>query len=200
MRTLIYDFETSGLNPFHEDITEIGCMCLETKDTFTCLLKPLSDKLLSERNQEITGITNKMLNRDGVNPMIAYQKYFDFLYSNYTSDPDLLMIAHNGLTFDDIFLKRMHRHLQGEGHSKYDVMMGNIKFVDSLLVSRLLHPERYSHSMKSMCLLYNVINESAHRAMGDVNALSQVWRNLMDRMKRKGMDTSGTSLRYLTYC
>jgi DNA polymerase-3 subunit alpha (Gram-positive type) len=200
MLTLIYDFETSGLNPFHEDITEIGCKCLETGKAFTCLLKPLSDKLLSEKNQEITGITNKLLHEKGLNSVVAYQKFFDFLLSNYTADPDLVMIAHNGLTFDDIFLKRMHRYLQENGHSKYDIMMDNIKFVDSLLLSRLLHPERYSHSMKGMCQLYNVQNKAAHRAMGDVDALSEVWVHLMDRMKRKGMDTSGTNLRHITYC
>ena len=66
MITLIYDFETSGLNPYHEDVTEIGCKCLETKDSFTCLVQPLSDKMLSDENQAITGITNKMLKKDTI--------------------------------------------------------------------------------------------------------------------------------------
>ena len=32
MYTLVYDFETSGLNPFHDDVIEIGCKCLETDE------------------------------------------------------------------------------------------------------------------------------------------------------------------------
>ena len=109
------------------------------------------------------------------------------------------MIAHNGAGFDDIFLKRAHRYLQGEGNTKYDDMMETIKFVDSLNVSRLLHPERYSHSMKAMCMLYNIKNESAHRAMGDVDALTTLWGHLMNKIKSKQMDTSGTNLKYLIY-
>ena len=35
MYTLVYDFETSGLNPFHDDVIEIGCKCLETDESFS---------------------------------------------------------------------------------------------------------------------------------------------------------------------
>jgi DNA polymerase III alpha subunit (gram-positive type) len=200
MITLIFDFETSGLNPFHEDITEIGCKCLETSEVYTCLVQPLSDRMLDEKVQRLTGITNKMLNKDGLRPLVAYKNFFDYLLRMYRIDYSITMVAHNGGTFDDIFLKRIHRYLQGEGVSDYDEMMSQIQLVDSLLVSRLLHPERFSHSMKSMCQLYNIENRSAHRAMGDVDALTELWTNLMKRIKSKQMDTSGSYLRYLTYC
>jgi len=200
MITLIYDFETSGLNPYHEDVTEIGCKCLETNDIFTCLVQPLSDRMLSDENQAITGITNKMLKKEGLKPIEAYKQFFDYLLGKFTADTSITMVAHNGSIFDDIFLKRIHRYLQGEGYSDYDEMISKIQFVDSLLVSRLLHPERRSHSMKSMCLLYNITNEAEHRAMGDVYALASVWINLITKVKSNNVETSGSYLRYLTYC
>ena len=200
MVTIIYDFETSGLNAFHEDITEIGCRCLDSDDYFTCLVQPLSDRLLSDKNQKITGITNEMLKKEGLRPKEAYQRFFDTLQYYYNIHNELTMIAHNGSSFDDIFLKRIHRYLQGEGIIKYDDMMNKIQFIDSLDVCRLLHPERYSHSMKAMCILYNITNKSAHRAMGDVDALTLLWKYLMNKVKSKQMDTSGSYLRYLTYC
>ena len=200
MTTLIYDFETSGLNPYHEDITEIGCRCLETDEVFTCLVQPLSNRMLSDKVQELTGITNEMLKKEGLAPMDAYKSFFEYLHKIYLVNNDITMVAHNGAGFDDIFLKRVHRHLQGEGDSKYDDMMESIKFVDSLNVSRLLHPERHSHSMKSMCMLYNIKNESAHRAMGDVDALTTLWGHLIYKIKSNRIETSGVYLQYLTYC
>jgi len=200
MVTIIYDFETSGLNPYHEDVIEIGCRCIETNEVFTCLVQPLSDRIIDDKVKELTGITNKMLKKEGLKPLDSYKSFFEFLYKIYIVNNDITMVAHNGSSFDDIFFKRMYRYLLGEGYSKYDEMMNSIQFVDSLLLCKLLHPDRYSHSMESMCILYNITNESAHRAMGDVDALTILWNHLMNKIKRKQMDTSGSYLRYLTYC
>ena len=40
MTTIILDFETSGLNPYHDDIIEIGAKVLNTDKSFQCLVKP----------------------------------------------------------------------------------------------------------------------------------------------------------------
>ena len=39
--TVIYDFETSGLNPHNDDIIEIGAKCVEDESTFETLLTSL---------------------------------------------------------------------------------------------------------------------------------------------------------------
>jgi DNA polymerase-3 subunit epsilon len=197
--TIIYDFETSGLNPFHDDITEIGCKCIETDKEFTCLLKPLSNRLLNKKNMEITGITNKMLSESGLPTMKAYCAMFDYLLEHYHKDSTLSLIAHNGRSFDDIFLKRAHRYLQENGNHTYDEMMNDIVFIDSLLLSRLVHPERYSHSMKSMCTTYNITNEAEHRAMGDVNALCNLWGYLTQQIKAKGLSTDTKTIQKLLF-
>ena len=49
MYTLVYDFETSGLNPFHDDVIEIGCKCLETDESFSVLVQPLSNRLICDK-------------------------------------------------------------------------------------------------------------------------------------------------------
>lgn len=197
--TIIYDFETSGLNPFYDDITEIGCKCIETGKEFTCLLKPLSNRLLNKKNMEVTGITNKMLSESGLPTMKAYCVMFDYLLEHYDKDSTLSLIAHNGRTFDDIFLKRAHRYLQENGNHTYDEMMNNIVFIDSLLLSRLVHPERYSHSMRSMCATYNITNEAEHRAMGDVKALCSLWEYLIKQLKAKGISTDSKTIQKLLF-
>jgi DNA polymerase III alpha subunit (gram-positive type) len=199
MATLIYDFETSGLNTCHDDIIEIGCRCLETSEYFTCLVQPLSDKLLSEKIESITGITNKLLKKEGKTPKESFKLFFDLLKHYHDTYESITMIAHNGRSFDDIFLRRIHRYLQGEEHFEYDIVINNIKYIDTLAVSRLLHPERLSHSMKSMCMIYNIINENEHRAMGDVDALAKLWSELLKKLTLKYTDTSPTYINYLTY-
>ncbi len=199
MLTLIYDFETSGLNIYHDDVIEIGCRCLELDDYFTILIYPLSDKLLSDKNQKITGITNEFLKKNGVKPLNGYIQFFDYLLEKYTIDNHIVMIAHNGMAFDDIFLKRIHRYLQGEEHSEYDNMMKDIIFIDSLNISRLLYNDRQSYSLESMCKMFNILNKSPHRAMGDVDALSELWNHLVNKIKNKNADISGSNLKYITY-
>jgi DNA polymerase III epsilon subunit-like protein len=93
----------------------------------------------------------------------------------------------------------MLRYVQGEGHTEFDEMFENIVFIDSLLLCRYIHHNRRGHSMKDMCALYNVTNQSAHRAMGDVNALVEIWSHLVNHFKQLHADCSGTHLKYVLY-
>jgi len=200
MYTLIYDFETSGLNQYHADIIEIGCRCVETDEYFTTLIKPLSNKPVSSKIIEITGITNKLLKNQGINAKDAYIQFFDFIKKYYDIDNNVILLAHNGRAFDDIFLRRIHRYLQGEELLDYDIMVENIHFIDTLLLARYLYPERGYHSMNSMCGMFNITNNAAHRAMGDVDALTKIWKEMVKILHNKKQEISGLNLRYITHC
>tara|TARA_B100000035_G_scaffold232394_1_gene200619 strand:- start:114 stop:713 length:600 start_codon:yes stop_codon:yes gene_type:complete len=199
MATVIYDFETSGLNPYHDDITEIGCVCLETNTHYTTLVKPLSDNLLSEENQRVTGITNKMLYKQGKEPLVAFLEFFDYLKGLLCNVGPLTLIAHNGRSFDDIFFKRIHSYLVEQGHTEFDPIMKDIQYIDSLLLSRYLYPNRSKYAMWAMCGLFNITNENAHRAMGDVNALTQIWKELMKQFSSKHHTTDLTQVIQVLY-
>ena len=197
--TVIYDFETSGLSPHNDDIIEIGAKCVEDESTFETLIIPLSRKGVTPKITEITGITTDLLKKEGKRTLPAFIAFFDYLQQKYDIHEGLTLIAHNGLLFDDIFLRRYLRYLQGEGITKYDDMFKQVVYVDSLMVARYLHPERRYHNMRELCQLYNVQNESAHRAMGDVNALFILWKYFTDALKQKHSDVCGTHLRYILY-
>ena len=195
MLTIIYDFETSGLNPYHDDIIEIGSHCIDTNESFECLVQPMSDKCISLEIENITGISNRLLKKEGLRPIEAFKRFFDFLNTIFISqneDIPITMIAHNGSNFDDIFFRKMYHTLVSEGISDYDNLFKNINYIDTLNLSRLLHPERRSHSMKSMCMVYNILNLNEHRAMGDVNALVKLWNELQKKImsKYKQIDTN----------
>jgi len=199
MATIIYDFETSGLNVYKEDVIEIGAKCIETGLTYSTLVIPLSKKGLSSKITEITGITNELLKTDGKKTLQAFLEFFNYLQDVYDQYNDITLVAHNGLSFDDIFLRRMLRYVQGEGYTEFDEMFSKIIYVDSLMLSRYIHHSRRYHSMKDMCALYNVTNESAHRAMGDVDALAEIWSHLVNHFKQLHADCSGTHLKYILY-
>ena len=203
MATVIYDFETSGLNVYKEDVIEIGAKCVETGKVYNSLVIPMilakAKQGLPSKITEITGITNDLLKKDGKKTLQAFLEFFNFLQDIYEQYNEITLVAHNGLSFDDLFLRRMLRYVQGEGHTEFDEMFENIIYIDSLMLSRYIHPTRRYHSMKDLCGLYNVTNESAHRAMGDVNALVEIWSHLIKHVKQLHADCSGTHLKYILY-
>jgi len=203
MATVIYDFETSGLNVYKEDVIEIGAKCIETDKVYNSLVIPMilakAKQGIPSKITEITGITNDLLKKDGKKTLQAFLEFFNFLQGIYEQYNEITLVAHNGLSFDDIFLRRMLRYVQGEGHTEFDEMFENIVFIDSLLLCRYIHHNRRGHSMKDMCALYNVTNQSAHRAMGDVNALVEIWSHLVNHFKQLHADCSGTHLKYVLY-
>ena len=197
MATVIYDFETSGLNVYKEDVIEIGAKCVENGLTYNTLVIPLSKKGITPKITELTGITNDLLKKQGKKTLQAFLEFFNFLQGIYEQYHEITLVAHNGLSFDDLFLRRMQRYVQGEGHTEFDEMFENIVYIDSLLLSRYIHHNRRNHSMKDMCALYNITNKSAHRAMGDVDALVEIWSHLMSHFKQLHADCSGTHLKYV---
>ena len=86
--TIILDFETSGLNQYHDDIIEIGAKVLNTDNSISILLRPKSTELISDEITYLTGITNKMLAKEGWRWQTAYTKLNDWLL-NIMNDSDL---------------------------------------------------------------------------------------------------------------
>ena len=199
MATVIYDFETSGLNVYKEDVIEIGAKCVENGLTYNTLVIPLSKKGLTPKITELTGITNQLLKEQGKKTLQGFLEFFNYLQGIYEQYNEITLVAHNGLSFDDLFLRRMQRYVQGEGHTEFDEMFENIVYIDSLLLCRYIHHNRRNHSMKDMCSLYNITNKSAHRAMGDVDALVEIWSHLVNHFKQLHADCSGTHLKYVLY-
>ena len=173
MTTLVLDFESSGLNIFHDDVIEIAIKVFNTDNSFECLVIPQNKKGLSGKITEITGITNQMLKDEGLNYKDAYSQMIAFIEENTNEDEPFYLIAHNGAGFDFLFFKKIMKVMD----QKFD----NVRYVDSLFLSRLVHPHQFSHSMKTLCKIHNVVNEQAHRAMGDVNALEKLMNTMMER-------------------
>ena len=108
---VILDFETSGLNPYHDDIIEIAMKVMDSDNQFTILIKPKSNECISDEISSLTGITNKMLMKEGQFWGDAYQSMNKWLNLVKGDNDRIVIISHNGESFDFIFLRRIFNDL-----------------------------------------------------------------------------------------
>ena len=183
MVVVILDFETSGLNPYHDDIIENGAKILNSDNSFATLLKPKSNRPISKKITDITGISNSDLRTGGKPWYIAYIEFYNWLYESYQVDNSLVIVSHNGDSFDFVFLKRLLKDLLEKG-VKNNIDLSKITWIDTLPLSKRLLPGRSFYNQPSLARTYQVYIESAHRAMGDVIVLEQIYNHLMKELNK----------------
>jgi len=184
MNTIILDFETSGLNPYHDDIIEIGAKVMGSDNYYATLVKPKSNQYISKKITEITGITNRTLRNEGKEWVTAYSDFYNWLLDQLKKDHENIIVSHNGTTFDFLFLKRMILDLKQKGDNVSGIDQYTIIYVDTLLMSRRLLPNRSYYNQGSLCKTFNIPIDVSHRAMGDVMCLEQLYEKLINVLKR----------------
>jgi DNA polymerase III alpha subunit (gram-positive type) len=169
IRTIWFDLETNGLNPFHNRIIEIGAIDNDD-NAFQSLIKigtPLEQKIV-----DITKITDTMLDTMGVEEKIVIESFHTYLTNN-RQNTRTFMIAHNGDSFDRMFIKTAFK--------KYGLTIpSNIFFVDSLHLARMTMPNRTSFKQEFLAERFKITNPSPHRAYGDVIVLRGIWEKMVE--------------------
>ena len=178
MCTIIFDLETSGLNPYHDDIIEIGAKLLKEDSSFQMLVKPKSGRPVSKKITQITGITNRDLRANGQSWEQAYSEFYNWFFENTKDKENITLVSHNGDTFDFVFFKRMLKDLS-EINGKLNINLENINFIDTLPLSKRLYPNRTYYNQPSLARTFSIIVDNAHRAMGDVIVLEQLYSRIM---------------------
>lgn len=167
-KALIFDFETTGLSAYNDQIIEIGALSLnlvdgrfQIQDELSCLVK--ASKPLSPKITEITNITDEMLAKEGFTEEEAYKQ----LRKMY--DEDTLLIAYN-IQFDLGFLKALFRKFENPSF----VILNDI--LDIMAVYKDRH--KYPHRLENAVETYGVEMKSTHRALDDVKATYAVLKAL----------------------
>ncbi|MGI6781869.1 MAG: PolC-type DNA polymerase III [Acholeplasmataceae bacterium] len=157
---LVFDFETTGVNPSFDEIIEIGAIKLEkindnyeVVDELSVLIK--QDFPLPPKITEITGITDEMLAQNGVTRDVAFQM-FNNLYTK-----DCLLIAYN-IQFDIWFLINLYR----KEFDKFFEIENDL--LDAMAVYKDFHA--YPHRLESALATYPVGVPNSHRASDDAKA------------------------------
>ncbi len=167
-KIIVFDFETTGLDPLFDQIIEFGAILMEKKDgryvetdSLDVLIQvghPLPAKIV-----EITHITDSMLAIEGITAKEAFDRFMS-LY-----DPKALLVAYN-IGFDHAFLESF---FLTNGHP--EVRLQN-DILDVMAVYKDRH--RYPHRLQSAVLTYGVTVENAHRALDDVRATYAVLEHM----------------------
>lgn len=181
----IFDVETTGLSSVYDTIIEIGAVkmkngqVLERFDKFINPHHPLSEQTIN-----LTSITDEMVGAADDEATVIKQ-FKDF----YGDDP---LCGHN-VQFDVGFVNAALRRAGLDEISQ--------PVVDTLEVSRLLHPEQTRHTLDSLAKKYNVVLEHHHRANQDAEATGYLMFKLLDAFKKRfdGQDNLGKLNEYAQY-
>lgn len=180
---VIVDIETTWLSKDRHNITEIAAVLFDGKKitkTFQTLINPL--KPIPSFITHLTGITNTMV-KDAPTIDQALPDFFDFL-------EDHILVAHNA-TFDYGFLNH-------NGIIHLDTPIENHTLCTRKLANRLV-PELPSKRLECLCQHFNVTNERAHRAMGDVMATVKVFEQFLQILKKKGIEEKSQIIEFQNF-
>lgn len=194
MNVIYFDFETTGLNPYHDKIIDF-CFLKEPKcspesnetflqtstssndyfhideNYFESLVNP--KKKLVSKITEITGLTDDMLvNKPSIDHFLPTIE--TYINKDATS---CYLIAHNCHGFDQLFLDRAFKDNDSNIH------LHSWKFIDTLLLAKRVNPKMFSYSLKTLCKYYK-IEEGKHRALSDCIALRKVYIKLLEKLNR----------------
>jgi len=160
---VVFDLETTGLDPATSKIIEIGAAKIvygRIVETFQTLVDPLVP--IPIETTAINHITDDMVKGQ---PQIE-AVLMDF--SKFCQGA--ILVAHN-IEFDYSFL-------QAQGQ-KYDIYFDNLR-KDTLAMARQHYPRLKNHKLETLCNHLNIQNQSAHRALSDVIATARLYLTMED--------------------
>jgi len=167
MREIVFDTETTGLDPLAGDrLVEIGCIELfnrfPTGKTFHGYFNPERD--MPEAALKIHGLTVEFLKDQ---PLFAHRvaELIEFL-------GDAQLVAHNAM-FDLAFL---NAELERVGHP----VVSRDRMIDTLLIARRKHPGA-ANRLDDLCARYAVDNSrrTKHGALLDAELLAEIYVELI---------------------
>jgi DNA polymerase III alpha subunit (gram-positive type) len=173
-KTVYYDFETTGLNVFHDRIIDYCFLNDEDDHCIESLVNPkgkfefIITKITGIHPQDVE---DKLPIKDHLKDIV------EFLESPTTEIINTVyLVAHNGAGFDDIILQNtLHKY-----NVKPDIKM---KFIDTLLIAKKLKVND-KYSLKALCECYN-IKPGKHRAKSDTVALKELYYILTSILANK---------------
>jgi DNA polymerase III epsilon subunit-like protein len=175
-----FDLETTGLNPFKDEVIEVAALNNEGL-TYETLSKP--EKRITPFITKITNITNEMV-ENSPNEETVIKNFVDFIKGNNPDKKAIYLIGHNIHSFDLPFIKAKC--------AKYKIYA-----LDTLRMSQYILNERYN-KLETLCELFGVDNQNAHRALSDVWATYTIYCNLCKFFKRDTKKSTPNHIYHLT--
>lgn len=169
---VFFDTETTGLDAQSCQIIELAAIRIEQTDHGTLRVADSADVFIKlpegqkipEKITELTGITDEMLEAEGITEAEAAARFIDMIRGL-----PALLVAHNA-QFDLLFIREMLQRHVGDGKKLLEVA----DYLDSLTVYK--DRRAYPHKLANAIVAYKLEDKvkNSHRAIDDVAALFEV--------------------------
>nr|WP_204122825.1 PolC-type DNA polymerase III [Lacticaseibacillus mingshuiensis] len=151
---VVFDIETTGLSAVYDKIIELAAVKMQDGkviDNFEQMIDP--GFALSETTINLTHITDEMVHgsKSEQEVLTLFRQFCE----------GTVMCGHN-VTFDVGFLNA--------GYQRLDEERIQNPVIDTLELSRMLHPERKNHKLDTLTKAYKINLEHHHRANADAEA------------------------------
>lgn len=174
------DLETTGLSRYYHKITEIAAIRLDKdkiKREFHTLVNP--QVRIPRFITNLTGIDNKMV-KDAPTIKEIMPAIRKFLGSD-------IIVAHNA-AFDYGFLSyNSEKYLKNP--------LENNKLCTKKLANRLV-PDLPSKKLEHLCHHFNINNQQAHRALGDVYATTELFNKFRLMLEQQNIITPEAIIKF----
>lgn len=164
---VVFDVETSGLNPTKDDVLEIAAIKLkgqEIIDRLELLAQPT--KPIPLEAERIHGLNEIYLLVNGQSIELVIKKFLEFL-------GDSIVVGHNIREFDWLFILAYAQ--------KFKLPTPQNKIIDTLELSRKLLSLN-SNTLSNVSTHFGYEHKDAHRAMPDVEMNVKVFIHLMEKL------------------
>ncbi|MCJ2184144.1 3'-5' exonuclease [Novosphingobium sp. 1949] len=152
-RFVIFDLETTGLDPKRHEIIEIGAIKVDrdSEDHLSFQTLVIPNGRITARITEITGIDRTMVKRDGLPLEQALTLFRDFVET-------LPLVAYNS-DFDEAFIQSACSRIEQKS-------FGN-EFCCALRMARRAWPNRKGYRLADISRDGGLSLDDSHRALGD---------------------------------
>lgn len=167
---VVFDIETTGLDPYKDKIIEIGGIKLKGKnitDTFSVFINPQIP--IPAEITKLTNITDDMV-KDAETLDKVLPRFLEFC-------KDTTVVAHNA-KFDVGFINQKAKSLNLE----YSPSV-----IDTLHWARILLPDQKRFGLKYVANYFNVSLDNHHRAVDDAKATAEIFQKFLNMVLSKGV-------------
>lgn len=179
---VIFDTETTGLNPQKDEICQIAAVRLVNGkivpgEVFDMLVNP--GRTIPAASSAVHHITNDMV-RDAASVAQALERFHAFAQGS-------VLVAHNA-PFDMSFLRRR----EAEIGKRFDQPI-----LDTVLCSAILYGQSAEHTLDALCarLHIDIPETDRHTAIGDAIGTAQAFRKMIPMLEAADLPNLGALIR-----
>lgn len=189
---MVFDFETTGLDPEKDKVLEIGAIHFVNgieRARFECLIDWEQD--IPKEIIDITKITNELIKEKGIKAPEALERFAAFI----AESGDTVYVGHNIYKFDIPFLIKLcdlsedfqaqlaNTFVDTAAHFKGNAIKMERHFNEPYVqwVDRVMNTRAYGvkFNVAHCCEVLGIVNDQGqHRAMSDVLLTNEIYKKL----------------------